>query len=460
MNSPTLSLQHLQNVATDADGWFSMPDVQLLFPDTPARTLRFHLERLHEHLEVRGEKRGRRYRLKTDSRQPATARSSASDYDIAFSDKARLALLAIERDRLLRPPIEYQEAWLDAYIPNQTFYLPKPARQLMEALGKQSGLPDQAGTYVLRIYDQLLLDVSYNSSRMEGNTYSRDEVQQLINSHIPAPGKTAAETTMVLNHKDAMEYLVRRIPDDQLTLERITTLHALLSDNLVDFAYSGKIRDKDVLIGNSAYIPLSGEGSGQQTLTRLLQKVVDKANVITNVFERSLFILLHISWLQAFIDVNKRTGRLACVLPLIRHDYIPIAFVGVDQKTYAACLVCFYETGNTRPMAEYFVACYEKSCNQFKEAARLVGWDELAARYRSERKAMLGRLIRENLLLSDATDYLHSNMPGTVASDDQAAFVDMVRHAAEAIALPHIAGLGISRQELNAWLTRNGKKNL
>ncbi|MDP2285958.1 MAG: Fic family protein [Pseudohongiella sp.] len=447
--------EKLQSVPTDSDGWFTMADIESVYTDVPQRTIRDALARLSDQIESTGAKRGKKYRLRCDENKAVISDAPyvKPSGKLQFSEQAQCVLDYINQPRVHRPPVEYNHAFLADYQPNNSRYLPVESAQRLERVGRRMGLAGQAGTYVLKIYDQLLLDLSFHSSRMEGNTYSREQADRLIRQQQAASDRSNEETTMILNHKDAIEYLVKRVHGDDLSVELIQTLHALLSENLVSYGYVGVVRDTDVLIGASSYVPLSGEGNGKEHLTAQLKLIVEKANAITNIFERSLFLLLHISYLQAFIDVNKRTARLTCILPMIKNDYIPISFVGVDQDTYVSCLISFYETGAWQPMAEYFAISYEKSCVQFSDAAKQTGWDEFGAKYRQQRRDILALAIQRLIPASDVGKFAREHLPDSVAAEDIDRFCEMIATATQSLNLAQLAGIGVSRQEFEQWKT-------
>lgn len=97
---------------------------------------------------------------------------------------------------------------------------------------------------------------------------------------------------------------------------------------LIDFSVNsaraaGQIRDESFRVSRTTYAPLDG----RESLARLLLLLLEKARAITDPFEQSFFLPVHISYLQAFSDVNKRTARLASNIPLIRGDYVPSASI-------------------------------------------------------------------------------------------------------------------------------------
>ena len=80
---------------------------------------------------------------------------------------------------------------------------------------------------------------------------------------------------------------------------------------------------------------------------------------------QSFFLLVHLSYLQAFEDVNKRTARLTCNIPFIKGNLCPLSFTDVPQEDYFKALLYFYETNEVQPALELFEWAYKKSCEQY-----------------------------------------------------------------------------------------------
>jgi Fic family protein len=147
--------------------------------------------------------------------------------------------------------VTYIPDWLQAYIPNETFYLPTSARIQLRKAGERANGQDPAGTYAHQIFSRLLIDLTYNSSRLEGNTYSLLETERLLLHGEKAEGKLDDESVMILNHKEAIRYLVDNANRLEVSRNTICTIHYLLSDGLVEPKYAGKVRDFGVRIGGS-----------------------------------------------------------------------------------------------------------------------------------------------------------------------------------------------------------------
>ena len=261
-----------------------------------------------------------------------------------------------------RPLVGYQQAFLDAYIPGKTFYLPEADRkQLLEAGTPARALP--AGTFARRILEQLLVDLSWASSRMEGNTYDLLQTDRLIKHGEAAQGKDREEALMILNHKEAIEYLVDNLADLSLSRIDIFAIHELLSDELLsDPGMGGRLRVWPVEIGHSQYKPLDDHISIMEEFDILLQK----AAAIEDPYEQSFFLLAHLPYLQAFADVNKRTSRIAANIPLLKADLAPMSFLSVNDRDYVHGLLGVYEMNNVSLLREVYVDGYLASAGRYR----------------------------------------------------------------------------------------------
>jgi len=219
-----------------------------------------------------------------------------------------------------RPAAGYNPDLLHNYQPNRDAYLNPFERSRLMELGQTARQKEPAGTYARHILERLLIDLSWNSSRLEGNTYSLLDTQILLSQGQQANDKSAAEAQMILNHKEAIEFLVDFAPETGFNRYTITNLHALLSNNLLrDPAASGRLRTFPVGITNSAYLPLSLP----QQIEEYFELFLEKAEQIKDPFEQSFFAMVHLPYLQPFDDVNKRVSRLAANIPLNKWNLAP-----------------------------------------------------------------------------------------------------------------------------------------
>jgi len=420
----------------------------------PERTLRNWLRDLIEEglVEAHGERKGRQYRMRERSAEAGAlaapeARASTLVNPPIFSAESQTFITRVEAPLYTRAPATYREDWLQAYVPNNSAYLTPSRREELDTLGKRAPIYGRAGTYIQKIYYRLLIDFTYNSSRLEGNTYTLIDTEHLLLQGTAAPGKPNAERIMILNHKEAIDYLSRRVDTLQADDTTIRTLHYLLADSLVAPNAAGQIREDSVRVSGTTYAPLDG----RDRLTRLLLLMLEKARAILDPFEQSFFLLVHISYLQAFVDVNKRTARLASIIPLIRGDYVPQSFVDVDAESYLKATIALYEFNEVGPLADLYAWSYRRSCQRYDTTIEIVGFDEISALYRQSRRALVADLVRAKIPHSEASAWTAVHVPGNVEPQHREKFLSDVLAEINNLDASRIGGLGITRQELEAW---------
>ena len=315
-----------------------------------------------------------------------------------------LSAQALEvRDHIRQPlpqraSVGYQRSMVDQYIPNQTAYLSPEQRARLWEQGRTAlaGQPQQpAGTYARQILDRLLVDLSWASSRLEGNTYTQLDTQNLVEFGQAAAGKDAIETQMVLNHKAAIEMLIDNADDIGFNRFTILNLHAVLSDNLIaDPLASGRLRRREVRISGTSYIPLAVP----QQLQDGFDAVLTKAAQIQDPFEQAFFAMVHLPYLQAFEDVNKRVSRLAANIPLLQHNLCPLSFVDVPTQAYTEGLLGVYELQRTELLRDVFIWAYERSCQRYLAIRQTLGEpDAFRMQYRDAIQHTVQGIVRDNL---------------------------------------------------------------
>lgn len=393
-------------------------------------------------VEKIGNKKGSKYRiLQRQDRQSKTISG-------CFGVKSEIALKQVRRPIYERIPIAYNDEWLDSYQPNQSYYFPQKLRlQLLDA-GKRCRIEDPAGTYAHQIYHRLLIDLSYNSSRLEGNTYSLLDTQKLLLEGKKAEGKLDEETTMILNHKEAIRYLVDSAPKLEMTESTLCTVHYLLSDGLLESSYSGKVRDHGVRIGGSTYVPYEDPKQLQSQLTH----IAEKANLIDDPYEQSLFLLVHITYLQAFSDVNKRTARLCSNIPLIKNNLVPLSFNDVDRDDYISSVIAIYELQDIHPILDLYAFSYMRTCALYDSTIKSMGFDEVRVRYRQQRRALLREIIETCIVGKALQPFITSKAQQLVKAEDQQAFIEDTLEDIKELNESRLVGLGITNQQLQEWL--------
>lgn len=369
--------------------------------DISDKTLQRRLKRLVSEgkITTEGSGRGLKYKasenslIKSSKPEDLISEPAVMTGNIIFSQESLRKLERLDTPSFARDKVSYDTSLVEKYVPNTTrFVSPELSSRLVE-MGKRFNSKLAAGTYAKDIAQRLLIDLSYNSSRLEGNTYSILDTEKLLEIGEVADGKMDEETIMLLNHKEAILFLIENAEELTISPFVIRNIHQLLSQDLLDEPYmSGQIREKEVKITMTSYLPVSGF----QLLEELFTLLLRKASQITDPFEQSFFLLIHLSYLQAFIDVNKRTARLSCNLPFIKDNLCPLSFVDVPKDDYLRSLVYFYETGDHQPCLEVFMWAYERSSQQYTVVEKSMGKiDAYRIKYRAKRKEVIGRIIRD-----------------------------------------------------------------
>ena len=358
----------------------------------------------------------------------------------------------VRQPRALRPPVGYKLEFLEQYHPNHTAYLPPGLRDQLHALGRSPADHTPAGTFARDILNRLLIDLSWASSQLEGNTYSRLDTERLIEFGQAAEGKGALETQMILNHKQAIEYLVLDPAHAQLTPDTIIALHAFLSDGLMaDPAAVGRIRRRAVEIGGSVYLPVALP----QRLEELFGIVVQMAAEIQDPFEQAFFLMVHLPYLQPFEDVNKRVSRRAANIPFIRHNLCPLSFIDVPQQAYVDAMIGVYELNRIELLRDVFVWAYERSCQQYVAVKQnLVPPDIFRLRYRQALTEVVAAIVKNDEAAS--RDVVSAKMPTTVAELDRDHFIQLVLEEFAALHPGNAVRFGIRPLELAAWQEKHG----
>lgn len=201
--------------------------------------------------------------------------------------------------------------------------------------------------------ERLAIDLSWKSSQIEGNTYSLLETERLLKEKETAAGKKKDEAVMLINHKEAIDFIVQN-PDyiEPLTMAKIEEIHSIL---MKDLGIDKNIRNRKVGISGTNYKPLDNEFQIRENLKEMCSLVNGKINV----FEKVLLALVLISYIQPFVDGNKRTARIISNAVLINNKYCPISFRTVDSVEYKKAMLIFYEQNNLSAFKKVFIDQFE-----------------------------------------------------------------------------------------------------
>ena len=396
-----------------------------------------------------GEGRARRYFRADTHPQNGTSAKTEEGFPsyIPMSADSLDILAYIDQLPKARKPVGYQREFLDAYRPNETWYLSESLRRQLHKMGRTADEDRPAGTYSRAILNRLLIDLSWASSHLEGNTYSRLDTRELIEHGKAARGKAAIDTQMILNHKTAIELLVENIDIAEFNRYTLMNLHSALAENLLpNPADEGRIRQHAVDIGKSVYRPLSTP----QQIEDALEVLLGKANQIRDPFEQSFFMMVQLPYLQPFADINKRTSRLAANLPLFRANLCPLTFLDVPEQAYSRATLGVYEMTRVELLRDLYVWAYERSTQEYLAIKQdLAEPDPLRLAWRE----FIKQTIREVIIhpevdaLSSIQKAVLASVPSSNQASVQALIVEELRRLHEGV----LARYGLRPSDYTTW---------
>lgn len=217
----------------------------------------------------------------------------------------------------------------------------------------------QTTTGIKKELERLTIEFSWKSSSIEGNTYTLLDTERLLKDNVKAEGHSDLEAQMIINHKNALSYIVEE-PNyfKELNVLKICEIHSLLS---YDLGIKQGIRKSMVGITGTNFRPLDNEFS----INEALEKLINALYKIDNAVEKALISVAMLSYIQPFEDGNKRTARMIANAILLAHGYIPVSFVGVNNLEYKKAVILFYEQNSIVYLKELFLEQYELSTNKY-----------------------------------------------------------------------------------------------
>ena len=207
--------------------------------------------------------------------------------------------------------------------------------------------------------ERLGIDLSWKSSQIEGNTYTLLETERLLRESKTAEGKTKEEAVMLLNHKDALSFILDN-PDylQELTVSHIEDIHQLLTK---DLSIDKGLRRHRVGITGTNYHPLDNEFQIREAMREACELINSKSNI----FEKALLTLVLLSYIQPFSDGNKRTARITSNAILIANNYCPLSFRSVDSIDYKKAMLIFYEQNSLYAFKQIFMEQFEFAVKEY-----------------------------------------------------------------------------------------------
>ena len=445
-------------VKSDPNGMTARQIAEAL-EDVPVhRTLQYRLKSLvdSKRLVMEGSGRGTRYRwsqavsVELGAISIGSPKASLSVQVISIVSEASTQVQKYVRQPAeARTPVGYDPAFLESYRPNHTFYLSEAERGHLRDIGTSLAAAEPAGTYARQVLNRLLIDLSWNSSRLEGNTYSLLDIKRLLEAGAEAEGKDRRDAQMILNHKEAIEFIVEAAADIGFNRHTILNLHAALADNLLpDPEAAGRLRQGAVGIQGSVFYPLEGP----QRIEACFDRVLAVASEIADPFEQALFALVQLPYLQPFDDVNKRVSRLAANIPLIKTNLSPLSFEDVSRDLYTEAVLGIYELNRIELLRDVFVWAYERSAARYAAVRQSLGEpDPFRMRHRTALRELVGNVVRGCMDVGQAATAIDVWCRQYIAEPEQERFREMVERELLSLHEGNFARYRITPSEFAAW---------
>lgn len=410
------------------------------------RTLQYRLRALVDagRLRFTGDGRAARYHHGDE----IIAQPGPADI-VPISPEGSAVLAYVRQPVAVRQPVGYERSFLDRYRPNETFYLTQQQRDHLATIGKPQIEAAAAGTYAKQILNRLLIDLAWNSSRLEGNTYSLLDTRRLLDFGEAAEGRGPREAQMILNHKDAIEFLVANANDVGFNRYTILNLHALLANNLLaDPTAVGRLRHIIVGIDGSTFHPLEGPGLIEECFDQILAT----ATAIDDPFEQAFFMMVQLPYLQPFDDVNKRVSRLAANIPMIRANLAPLSFTEVPGDLYTRATLGVYERNDITLLRDVFLWAYQRSAARYAAVRQSMGEpDPFRLRYREQLRDVVRDVVRGALTRQATRAHLVTTSREFIPTADQDQFAEVAETELLGLHEGNFARYLVRPSEFAAW---------
>src|SRR3984957_16315631 len=443
----------------------SLSDVAKALPERLSdRTLQYRLKYLVDkgRLITKGEsRRWTRYRrpaVEAEPRALTAGEPAAVPAAAEKTEEAAVPLSAASKDMRAylsqpvnaRKPVGYNREFLDSYRPNETFYLSEEQRGHLAEVGKPNFDDQAAGTYAKQILNRLLIDLSWNSSRLEGNTYSLLDTTRLIELGEAAEGRDRLEAQMIVNHKDAIEFLVNDADTIGFNRYTILNLHGILAQTLLpDPGAPGRLRRMGVGIGKSTFHPLELP----QLIEECFNQLLNTAAAIQDLFEQALFARVQLPYLQPFDDVNRRVSLLSANIPFIKRNLSPLSFIDVPRAIYMDAILGVYELNKVDLLRDVFIWAYERSAARYAAVRQsLVEPDPFRFAHKAALRKIVGDVVRGRMDKKEAATYIVAWVEKNgIPEAEQEKFRDMAESELVSLHEGNFARYQIRPSEFEAW---------
>ena len=259
-----------------------------------------------------------------------------------------------------RGGFESFDSGLLSATPGTVFTDAERARLEAATTSYQARAREISETLTKKELERFVIELSWKSSRIEGNTYTLFDTERLIREGISSEGHSPEEAAMIINHKRAFEFVYanRQLFSGEPSRAAVEEVHRLLVEGL---NVGSGLRRQMVGIVGTRYRPLDNQFQINEALDEL-RRVIGR---VKEPYTAALIALLGISYIQPFEDGNKRTARLLVNAVLLARSCAPLSYRSVDEIAYREATLVFYETHSLAPFRDIFVEQYLFAAEQY-----------------------------------------------------------------------------------------------
>ncbi|MDE0243761.1 MAG: Fic family protein [Gammaproteobacteria bacterium] len=445
-------------VGEQAAGLTAQQVHEALAAPPPRRTLQYRLKYLVDRRRLRREGSGRwaRYLPPVQAADDPLDDPAPPQNEIRPTVGPPESAAARQVRRYAAQPLEqrrragYHPGFLESYAPNETYYLSPAERAALRDIGGLDDVGESNGGYPADLMAKLLVDLSWNSSRLEGNRYSLLESGLLITRGEAAPGRELAETQMILNHKAAIEFLVAGQGETGMDRSTLLGLHALLADNLLgNSRAAGRLRETAARVAGSTFRPPASRGQIENSFDQILAN----ARAVEDPFEQSFLLLMQLPYCQPFDAANRRVARLAANIPLIGAGLTPLTFENVSRDAYDQAMLGVYELRRRQLLVEVFVDGYRHSASHYAAVRHMLGEpDPFRLKHKKALHELIRGVVRAGMSRKKAATHVRAQIEEKVGPAERTRLRDISERELLSLHSGNCALYRITPGELAEWL--------
>lgn len=337
----------------------------------------------------------------------------------SFDERISLSSESLAILKKLEMPIHepvLDETFLQSYLPNNSQYLSNEILEKLKPLSKGND-EKKPNSYINQVKENFIVDLAWNSSRLEGNSYTVLETERLFEFDQSGEDKASDETQMLLSHKNAVVYLIELGENLSISNEVILQLYSHLSKNL-------KKQKKE------------------------FNQILFKANQIKNPLEQAFFLMVQLAYMEPFQPLS----RLAVNLPLFLHNLSPLSFIEVPRNLYLKALRSLHELNLIDLLRDVFLWGYERSSLFYSRNPSTLGQpDPFRIRYQILISEAVSTIVKQGLDKQKAVAAIKLRANHFLPTEDQEQFINSVELSLRSLHSGNFVSFEITLPEFEAW---------